>query len=203
VSDPAWTRRKTLCLLAAAGAMAPVAGGLGQPAGAGNGSGKQGSDAGTRWIELHNLNTNEVLKVTFHDANGFVAEALGKLQHLLRDYRTGEEHPIDTGLYLLLTDLARTAGREPRYDLICGYRSPQTNSALRAKGHHVAQHSLHTEGRAMDVRLQAMDLAAFRDLALAAKRGGVGFYPRSNFVHIDTGRARAWQDEVSREAGAR
>jgi len=150
-----------------------------------------------RRLALHNVHTNESLDVTFQNRDGFVAEALKQLQHLLRDYRTGEEHAIDTNLYVLLTDLARTAGVEPHYEVISGYRSPATNAGLIAGGHHVARRSMHMEGRAMDVRLHGIELSAFRDLALAAKRGGVGFYPRSSFVHVDTGRVRSWQDEVS------
>ena len=150
--------------------------------------------AESRWIEVNNINTREVLRVTFRNASGLIPEAVARLQHLVRDYRTGEEHEIDTRLYVLLSDLARAAGREPRYDLISGYRSPRTNANLRAKGHAVAEHSMHMEGRAMDVRLQDYDLAAFRDLALAAKQGGVGFYPRSKFVHVDTGRVRSWSE---------
>ena len=148
----------------------------------------------SRWIELHNINTRETLKVTFHDGKDFIPAAVAKLQHLLRDFRTGEEHEIDARLYLLLTDLAAKAVREPVYDLISGYRSPQTNEKLRAQGHAVAEHSLHREGRAMDVRLHDFPLDAFRDLALAAKRGGVGYYPRSNWVHVDTGRVRSWEE---------
>jgi uncharacterized protein YcbK (DUF882 family) len=146
-----------------------------------------------RRLRLSNLHTNEVVDVTLQDASGFIAESLRKLQHLLRDYRTGEEHEMDSALYVQLSDLARAAGREPAYEVISGYRAPATNAKLRAQGHGVAEHSLHMEGRAMDVRLRGFDLAAFQDLALAAKRGGVGYYPHSNFVHIDTGRVRTWE----------
>jgi uncharacterized protein YcbK (DUF882 family) len=175
-----WTRREVLgvALLGAAAAVA-------------------GESADVRRLALHNLHTNESLDVTFRDGNGFVADALQKLQHLLRDHRSGEEHAMDPNLYVLLSDLARTAGVEPHYEVISGYRSPATNAGLIAGGHHVAKQSMHMQGRAMDVRLHGIELAAFRDLALAAKRGGVGFYPRSKFVHVDIGRVRSWQDEVS------
>jgi len=146
-----------------------------------------------RWLELRNIHTDEVLKTTFQDANGFVADPLRKLQHLLRDYRTGQEHEMDPGLYVQLSDLARAAGAEPRYEVISGYRSPATNSMLHDTGHNVSEHSLHMQGKALDVRLRGYDLAALRDLALAAKRGGVGYYPHSNFIHIDTGRVRQWE----------
>jgi uncharacterized protein YcbK (DUF882 family) len=146
----------------------------------------------SRSIQLRNIHTDEVLHTTFQDANGFLPEALKKLQHLLRDYRTGEEHEIDCGLYVQLCDLAQTAGREPRYEVISGYRSPATNSMLHATGHGVAEHSLHMQGHAIDVRLRGYDLASLHELALAAGRGGVGYYPQSNFIHLDTGRVRRW-----------
>lgn len=148
-----------------------------------------------RWIELHNIHTDEVVSTRFEAAQGFLPEALAKLQHLLRDYRNGEERPMDTGLYVQLSDLARAAGVEPRYEVISGYRSPSTNAMLHATGHAVSEHSLHMQGRAIDVRLRGYNLAALRDLALAAGRGGVGYYPRSNFIHIDTGRVRTWQEK--------
>ena len=174
------TRRSVLC--GACALLAPLA------------VGRALAQSASRWIELHNINTRETLKVTFHDGKDFLPEAVAKLQHLMRDFRTGEEHQIDTRLYLLLTDLASQAGREPVYDLISGYRSPQTNGKLKAQGHAVAEHSQHMEGRAMDVRLHDVPLDAFRDLALAAKRGGVGYYPRSKWVHVDTGRVRQWSE---------
>jgi uncharacterized protein YcbK (DUF882 family) len=87
------------------------------------------------------------------------------------------------------------AGVAPHYEVISGYRSPATNAMLHATGHAVSEHSLHMQGRAIDMRLRGYNLAAVRDLALAAKRGGVGYYPRSNFIHIDTGRVRKWQEE--------
>lgn len=145
-----------------------------------------------RSLELKNLHTGEVLRVTFDREAGPDPAALAKLQHFLRDYRADEEHPMDVGLYGLLSDLAESAGKEARYEVISGYRSPRTNARLHAEGRGVAEHSLHMEGRAIDVRLLDCDLETFRDVALKAKRGGVGFYPSSNFVHVDTGRVRTW-----------
>jgi uncharacterized protein YcbK (DUF882 family) len=133
-----------------------------------------------------------VVKATFDARSGLDAATLGKLQHLLRDYRVNEEHTMDTGLYVQLSDLARAAGCEARYEVISGYRSAKTNAQLRASGHGVAEHSLHMEGRAIDVRPKGCALVTLRDLALQAKRGGVGYYERSNFVHLDTGRVRTW-----------
>jgi uncharacterized protein YcbK (DUF882 family) len=146
-----------------------------------------------RWIELLNSHTGEVVSVVFSNAQGFVPEGLERLQYLLRDYRTGEQRGMDPALYVQLSELARTAGCEPRFEVISGYRSPATNSLLRSRGRAVAEHSLHMEGRAIDVRLKGCKCSTLRDLAMAAGRGGVGYYARSDFVHIDTGRVRYWQ----------
>jgi uncharacterized protein YcbK (DUF882 family) len=143
-------------------------------------------------LELKNLHTGEVLKVSFDRDAGPDAAAIGRLQHLLRDYRVDEEHQMDPALYRLLCDLAQAAGYPARYEVISGYRSPRTNKKLHDTGHAVAEHSQHMEGRAIDVRLVGCELTRLRDVALAAKRGGVGFYPSSNFVHVDTGRVRTW-----------
>ena len=145
-----------------------------------------------RWLELKSLRTGEVVKATFDRDTGPDPAALARLQHLLRDARVNEEHPMDAALYGLLSDLAAATGHEARYEVISGYRSPRTNEGLRAAGHAVAEHSLHMQGKAIDVRLLGCDLAVFRDAALKAARGGVGYYPSSNFVHVDTGRVRTW-----------
>jgi uncharacterized protein YcbK (DUF882 family) len=143
-------------------------------------------------LELKNLHDGEVLKVTFDRKTGPDPVAAAKLQHLLRDYRVNEEHAMDPALYGLLCDLAETAGYPARYEIISGYRSPRTNQKLHDAGHQVAEHSQHMLGHAIDVRLMGCELAKFRDIALQAKRGGVGYYPGSNFVHVDTGRVRTW-----------
>ena len=143
-------------------------------------------------LELKNLHTGEVLKVAFDRDAGPAAEDLRKLQHLLRDYRVDEEHAMDPALYGLLCDLAEAAGYPARYEVISGYRSPRTNKKLHDAGHQVAEHSQHMEGHAIDVRLVGCDLVRFRDIALQARRGGVGYYPGSKFVHVDTGRVRTW-----------
>ena len=149
--------------------------------------------AGTRCaLELKSLRSGEVVKVSFDRDTGPDAATVARLQHLLRDVRVNEEHPMDTGLYGLLVDLAEATGHEARYEVISGYRSPRTNESLRAAGHGVAEHSLHMQGKAIDVRLLGCDLQTLRDAALKAGRGGVGYYPGSNFVHVDTGRVRTW-----------
>lgn len=145
-----------------------------------------------RWLELLNTHTSESLQVAYRSASGLVAPALDRLQWLLRDHRSDEAASIDVGLYDQLTALAAAAGVEPRYEVISGYRSPRTNAALQAAGRGVATRSLHTQGRAIDVRLRGVSCSVLRDLAIEAARGGVGYYRSSDFVHLDTGRVRRW-----------
>jgi uncharacterized protein YcbK (DUF882 family) len=150
--------------------------------------------AAERRLELTNLHGGEKLTVTFHDERDIAPDAAAALRHLLRDYRVNEEHQMDFDLFMQLTDLARECGVPAKFAVISGYRSPVTNAKLRSAGHAVAEHSQHMEGHAIDVRLEGCPLARLHELALAAGRGGVGYYPQSNFVHIDTGRVRSWQE---------
>ncbi|NDB17026.1 MAG: DUF882 domain-containing protein [Gammaproteobacteria bacterium] len=144
------------------------------------------------WLELFNTHTAESLQVVYRSSDGLVTSAVDRLQWLLRDHRSGEAAHIDVGLYDQLTALAAAARAEPRFEVISGYRSPQTNASLHAAGRGVATRSLHMQGRAIDVRLRGVSTSTLRDFALAAGRGGVGYYRRSDFVHIDTGRVRHW-----------
>jgi uncharacterized protein YcbK (DUF882 family) len=194
MADTSWTRRRFaltsgLATLALPLSRASWAVALDTEATAGA---KEQTGSQERWIELASIHTGEVVKATFGKQSGPDSATLAKLQHLLRDYRVNEEHTMDSGLYEQLSDLAQAAGHEPRFEVISGYRSPRTNAQLRSSGHGVAERSLHMEGRAIDVRLKDCDCALLRDLALRAKRGGVGYYARSNFVHLDTGRVRTW-----------
>lgn len=145
-----------------------------------------------RWLELHNTHTGEQLAVAYRAAAGYVGTAIEKMNWLLRDHRAQQAHPIEPVLFDQLADLAVAAGVEPRYEIISGYRSPQTNERLAAASGGVAKRSLHMQGRAIDVRLRGVSCARLRDLALASACGGVGYYRRSDFVHLDTGRVRAW-----------
>ena len=145
-----------------------------------------------RRLTLHNTHTQETLSVDYFDAAGYVASALSAVNQTLRDHRTGDVHPIDPALLDLLHAVALGADREPEFEVISGYRSPQTNALLHERSSGVATHSLHMEGRAIDIRLVGCDLAATRDIGLALGRGGVGYYRASAFVHLDTGRPRAW-----------
>jgi uncharacterized protein YcbK (DUF882 family) len=146
-----------------------------------------------RQIELFNTHTNETVKVVFKRGDQYQDDALAALKKVLRDHRNGESHDMDARLFDQLYDLAVAAECEPSYEIISGYRSPESNDKMSARpGSGVAKKSLHMQGRAMDVRLRHCTCEKLRDLALAAKKGGVGYYQRSNFVHIDTGAFRTW-----------
>jgi len=159
---------------------------------AGLGSGLGSGPRMARWIELFNTHTAETLRVAYRSATGFVPAALERLEWVLRDHRANESAPMDPQLFDQLAALAAVAGVEPRYQIISGYRSPLTNARLASAGRGVATRSLHMQGKAIDVRLHGVPCDALRDLALSAAQGGVGYYPKSDFVHLDTGRVRAW-----------
>jgi uncharacterized protein YcbK (DUF882 family) len=143
-------------------------------------------------VALFNLHTGEQLDVEFF-RGGYVPDSLAAIQVLLRDFRNDEQHPIDPRLMDYLYDVARHAGVDPVFSVISGYRSPQTNEQLRERSSGVARHSLHLEGRAIDVRLAGVHCADLAGRALDLTRGGVGYYAKSDFVHLDTGAFRTWK----------
>jgi len=132
-------------------------------------------------------------KVRARTASLASAGAVAAIEVLLRDFRTGERHAIDPSLMDYLVQVAHTAGVDPAFSVISGYRSPQTNARLREQSTGVAQHSLHIDGRAIDVRVAGIDCADLAAHALDLKRGGVGYYRKSDFVHLDTGAFRTWK----------
>jgi uncharacterized protein YcbK (DUF882 family) len=151
------------------------------------------SEPRSKRIALLNLHTDERLEIEyFHDA-AYAPDALAAIARVLRDFRTGEQHTIDPQLMDYLVDVAASVGAAPDFSVISGYRSPQTNERLHERSRGVALHSLHMQGRAIDVRLPKIDC---RDLAACAqglRRGGVGYYRASDFVHLDTGNFRTWR----------
>lgn len=154
--------------------------------------------AGTeRRLLVINTHTGEELDAVYWANGRYQFTELGKLDWLLRDHRTGGVLAIDQRLFDLLCDLAETAGVVPRYQIISGYRSPGTNAMLAAATDGVSSRSLHMEGRAIDLRLEGVPIARLRDLALARQAGGVGYYPQSDFVHLDLGRVRSWSGWTS------
>ena len=148
---------------------------------------------GPRVLTFAHLHTAEKLQVEYMDGKRYLPQALSAVNHLLRDFRTGDVHDIDPTLLDLLHALHASTGSRKPFEIISGYRSPKTNAMLRSHGGGgVAGGSLHMEGRAIDIRLADVPLSGLRDGALDLRRGGVGYYPASNFVHVDTGRVRRW-----------
>jgi uncharacterized protein YcbK (DUF882 family) len=149
--------------------------------------------AASRSISLLNLHTNEHLGIEYFRDGTYVPEAMSAIEAVLRDFRNGERHPMDPHLMDYLVEVARTLGVDPAFSVISGYRSPQTNAGLREHSTGVAQHSLHMEGRAIDVRMKGVNCANLAAHAVDMKRGGVGYYRASDFVHLDTGAFRTWK----------
>lgn len=154
--------------------------------------GRAAASTGPRAVSLLNLHTGEALKATFFEDGAYVPDAMAALNHLLRDFRTGDVHPMAPGLLDLVSTLSGALETGQTVHVISGYRSPATNAALHAHSDGVAAHSLHMEGMAMDIRIPGVQLAHLRDAALSMQRGGVGYYPGSDFVHVDVGRVRRW-----------
>ena len=155
--------------------------------------GRGWADAGAeRRLILDNTHTGELLDTVYYRGGRYEPTELGRLDWLLRDHRTGGVLPIAEGLFDLLHELAAAAAREPRYEIISGFRSPATNALLAATTVGVSSKSLHMMGRAIDVRLAGYPTEGLRDLALAKQAGGVGYYPSSDFVHLDLGAVRSW-----------
>jgi uncharacterized protein YcbK (DUF882 family) len=150
-----------------------------------------------RRIAFRNVHTNDTVDARFFGAAGWDAQGLAELNHGLRDWRNNESTTMDPQLILLLSGIRDKLGVAPqtKIDLISGYRSPQTNAALReAGGAHtgVASKSQHMLGKATDVHMPGVALENLHLAALSMRAGGVGYYPKDNFVHIDTGRVRTW-----------
>jgi uncharacterized protein YcbK (DUF882 family) len=143
-------------------------------------------------LAFRHTHTDERLRLAFRNRHGYIQPALNRIDWLLRDFRTGESTRMDPRLYDMLHALGAACGGDT-FEIISGYRSPATNTMLRkTRGGGVAKRSLHMDGKAMDIRLVGVDTVRLRDAALALGIGGVGYYPDSDFVHIDTGPVRSW-----------
>ena len=145
-----------------------------------------------RRLAFHNLHTEEKLDLPYWVEGDFVPESLAEINHILRDHRTNQVAAIDTQLLDLLYRVRTALGTSQPIEVISGYRSPASNLMLAENTSGVARHSLHLEGKAIDIRIPGISLADLRRAGLDLRGGGVGYYPDSNFVHLDVGRIRAW-----------
>jgi uncharacterized protein YcbK (DUF882 family) len=145
-------------------------------------------------LSLYDLHTGKHLNVVYRSGDQYILSAVSELDFFLRDRRTQNVYRLDPKLFDLLHDLAAASGHpNGEIDIVCGYRSSWTNDYLRSRSGGVAQHSMHVAGRAIDIRIPGVPTKRLRDTALRLHRGGVGYYPKSQFVHVDTGRVRQWQ----------
>lgn len=151
------------------------------------------SPSNERTLRLFHTHTGERIEVVYRRGSNYVAEGLNRLDRFLRDSRTGEVHHYDPRVFDVLSDLLEAAGHPlAEINIICGYRTPETNEFLRTHSSGVARNSLHMQAEAIDIRVPGISTARLRALALSLRRGGVGYYPQSNFIHVDVGRVRQW-----------
>ncbi len=146
----------------------------------------------TRELAFYHIHTGETLKAAYFDNGQYQPDALKALDKLMRDWRCDTVHAIDPALYDQLFALQAKVGMPGAFHIICGYRSPATNAMLHDRSDGVAKHSLHMDGKALDLNLPGKDLAQLHAAALSLGAGGVGYYPASDFIHMDTGRVRTW-----------
>jgi uncharacterized protein YcbK (DUF882 family) len=151
------------------------------------------SDSHDHALLLYNTHTGECIDIVFRRGDAYIPDALAKLHFFLRDHRTGDVRHFDPRLYDVLSDLTASVGRPGgEIDIVCGYRTSSTNESLRAQTTGVAKNSLHIQAKAIDLRMPSVETLKLRKAALALARGGVGYYPHSDFIHLDVGRVRQW-----------
>jgi uncharacterized protein YcbK (DUF882 family) len=145
-----------------------------------------------RKVALYNMHTGESLRVEYWAKGRYTKDAIRAIERLMRDHRTGDVHSIDRRLIDVIYQLNRMLGGKQPVHVISGYRSPETNEYLRENSDGVAQNSYHMRGQAVDLQIPGRPLAQLRRAALKLRAGGVGYYPSSGFVHVDTGPIRRW-----------
>lgn len=178
----AYDRRRFVGLAAAAGGALLLPGGQAAAA-----PGQR-----SRSLSFYNTHTHEALDIVYWRDGRYVPDALDLIDHHLRDFRTGDVRPIDCRLLDVLTELNQALANDEPLHVISGYRCPETNAMLARRSNRVAKNSYHVRGMAIDLRVPARQLAVLRDAAVHLAAGGVGYYPQSNFVHMDTGPVRHW-----------
>jgi uncharacterized protein YcbK (DUF882 family) len=151
-----------------------------------------GNIGGERQLNFYHTHTGKQLSVTYFQNGDYQRAALEQLNRFLSDWRNGKGREIDPELLDILWEIQQVTGSEGTYEVISAYRSPETNAMLRSRSSGVAKNSQHLHGKAIDVRLRGLNTKVLRDTALELKRGGVGYYAKSDFVHVDTGRVRSW-----------
>ncbi|MEQ1558899.1 MAG: DUF882 domain-containing protein [Methyloglobulus sp.] len=146
----------------------------------------------SKTLSLEHHHTGDKLNLTYYENGNYVTGALKEISYFLRDYHNDQVHSFDPALLDQLHDVKLLLGVNKPFHIMSGYRSPDTNADLRKHTRGVAKHSLHMEARAVDIRIEGVNVKTIRNAAMRLNRGGVGYYPNANFVHLDTGELRTW-----------
>lgn len=188
VSDEKTLNRRTFLGIGAA-----ALGGVLIPGAATAGTFKGGVvEKGARRLAFRNTHTGESFSGVYRVGNKYLPDAFEQINLVMRDFRTDQVYPMDARVIDILYTIQRMTGRQTPFEIISGYRSPKTNNMLRTKSRGVAKKSFHMQGRAIDFRMEDFSTRRLRDIAKSLRAGGVGYYSRSNFVHIDSGDVRSW-----------
>ncbi len=150
------------------------------------------SGGSSRRVSFRNTHTNESFSGVYRIGNKYLPDAFDRINYVMRDHRTGEAFPIDPRVMDIIYSVHQMTGNHTPYDVLSGYRCPQSNAGLRKASGGVAKNSLHMTGQAIDLRMPNYSTSRLRDLAKSLRAGGVGYYSRSNFVHMDSGDVRYW-----------
>jgi uncharacterized protein YcbK (DUF882 family) len=181
--------------LLVAGAVLSLIAPIGTHAQARDISSKQDQD---RRLRFYNTHTGERIDIVYRRGDQYISNALAKLDYFLRDHVTGDVRHFDPRVFDILSDLTESVGHSgSEIAVVCGYRTPSTNQSLRAHTSGVSKNSLHMQAEAIDLRIPGLSTLMLRKAALALRRGGVGYYPHSDFIHVDAGRVRQWCFECS------
>jgi uncharacterized protein YcbK (DUF882 family) len=150
----------------------------------------------TRQVALRNVHTGDTLRASYWADDYYIPQSLRQIAYVLRDFHSGDIHPIDRRLLDLLARLQQMLNTNEPFMVTSGYRSPKTNARLAATNEGVAAHSLHMQGMAVDASLHSVSLRQLRMAATTLGGGGVGYYPASGFVHLDVGPIRHWEGDA-------
>ena len=151
-----------------------------------------GASGDARMLSFYHTHTGKNLEVTYFEDGDYRADGMKQIRSFLADWRNGAERDIDPALMDILWQIQMKGRHRDTFEVISAYRSPETNNLLRSRSSGVAKNSQHVPGKAIDIRLRGMDTQNLRDIALELQMGGVGYYRKSDFVHVDTGRVRRW-----------
>jgi len=150
------------------------------------------SMSGARRVAFRNSHTGEIFSGVYRVGDKYLPDAFDQINIVLRDFRSNEIFPIDPRVIDIIYSVHQQTRSDEPYEVLSGYRCPKTNARLRRGGEGVAKNSLHMTGQAVDLRLPGYNTRRIREIAVSLKAGGVGYYPKSDFVHMDSGDVRSW-----------